>query len=108
MRWGNRRQKENWINILANFKSTYTKIYGINNYFKELDKTREDLAISISLEPTAEEINIMESSCEKKSTELEMIIMELKLLTTIYAKDIIFNRDKNLKDENTKLNTANN
>ena len=60
------------------------------------------------MEPTAEEINVMESNCEKKSTELEMILMELKLLTTRYAKDLKTNRDKKLRDENSKLNVANN
>ena len=84
----NRREKENSINMLTDFKFTYTKIYGISNYLKELDKAREDLAILMSLEPTAEDINKMESSCEKKSTEIEMILMELKLLTTRYAKDL--------------------
>ena len=77
--------------MLTDFKFTYTKIYGNSNYLKELDKAREDLAISMSLEPTAEDINEMESSHEKKRTELEMIHMELKLLTTIYAKDLKIN-----------------
>ena len=78
---------ENLVNILTDFKTTYIKLYGANNYFKEQYTAREDLAISVSLEPTAKEINIMESNCEKKSMELEMILMELKLLTTKYAKE---------------------
>ena len=84
------------------------ELYGANTYFKELDKPREELAISVSLEPTAEEINIMKSSCEKMSTELEMILMELKLLTTRYAKDLKAKKDKKLGDKNSKLKVANN
>ena len=42
-----------------------------------------------------------------KSTELEMILIELKLLTTRYAKDLRTKRDKQLKDENNKLSKAN-
>ena len=94
--------------MLNNFKYTFSKIYGINDYLNEINKAQEDLAISMSLEPTAEDINAMESSCEKKSMELEMILMELKLLTTKYAKEIKNKRDKSIKEENSKLNKANN
>ena len=86
----------------------FSKIYGINNYLKEINKAKEDLAISMSLEPTAEDINKMESSCEKKSMELEMILMELKLLTTKYAKEQKNKCDKRLGEENSNLNKANN
>ena len=86
--------KESKVELIETFKYTYSQIYGINTYLDELNKAKEDLAIATSLEPTAEEINSMESGCEKKSTELEMILMELKQLTTRYAKDLRSKREK--------------
>merc|ERR1712059_200771 len=82
------------VELIETFKYTYSQIYGINTYLDEINKANEDLAIATSLEPTAEEINLMETNCEKKSTALEMILMELKQLTTKYAKDIRSKREK--------------
>ena len=103
-----RKDKESKVEILNTFKYTFSKIYGINAYLDEINKAKEDLAITVSLEPTAEEINSMESSCEKKSTELEMILMELKQLTTKYSKNLKSKRDKKIKEVNSQLNKANN
>ena len=104
----NRRDNENKVEILEKFKLTFSNMYGVNTYLEELNMAKEDLAISMSLEPTAEDINKMESSCEKKSTELEMILMDLKLLTTKYAKETKNACDNSLRNENEKLNKANN
>ena len=49
---------------------------------------------TLSLEPSMQDINKMKSNLEKKSTELFMILMDIKLLTTKYVKD------KNQKEPN--------
>ena len=61
-----RRHKDYLFNIHSDFKPTYIEMYAANGYYRELDQTKENLAISVSIEPTAEYINIMETSCEKK------------------------------------------
>ena len=88
---------------LNDFKPTFIKFYGTNSHTQYLNKAADILALSMFLEPTVEDINMIESSCGKECTELEMILMELKLLTTRYAKDLRLKRDKKLTDENTKL-----
>ena len=44
---------------------------GINEYLKQTEIIEEKYAIALSLEPTAEEINMIPHELEKKSTKLE-------------------------------------
>ena len=58
-----------------------------------VEKIKEDYAIALSVEPTMEEINDLPSD-NRKGTELEMILMELKDLTINFTK----NETKTRKD----------
>ena len=72
--------------ILKDFKPLLTQVMGFNEYFKQTEITEEKYAIALSLEPTAEEINMIPHELEKKSTELEITLMDLKVMTQKYTK----------------------
>ena len=59
---------------------------GINEYLKQTETNKEKYAIALSLEPTAEEINEIPHELEKKSTELEITLMDLKVMTQKYTQ----------------------
>ena len=69
------------------------------------DKLKEEYAIALSLEPTMEEINNLPSD-NKKGTELEMILMELKDLTINFTKKEEKVRKDALKGINHDLTKA--
>ena len=89
----NQRNNETIFQNLNDFKTTYINFYGANSHTYHLDEDVAKLTLSMSLEPTAEDINRMQSSCEMKSTELKMILIELILLTMMYAKDLRIKKD---------------
>ena len=67
-------------------KPLLTQVMGHNEYFKQLELAEERYAIALSFEPTAEEINMIPHEVEKKSTELEITLMDLKVMTQKYTK----------------------
>ena len=92
--------------ILKEFKPLLTQVLGINEYLKQIEPNEEKYAIALSLEPTAEEINEIPHELEKKSTELEITLMDLKVMTQKYTKGKKIIQKHNLRDENLKLNKA--
>ena len=68
------------------FTKTFKTIYGNKKHKEQAFHDNLKYAIALSLEPTMDDINNMESNV-RKGTELEMVLMELKQLTTRYAKD---------------------
>ena len=76
---------------------TYVNYYDISTYINRVEEANEILSYWLSLEPTAGEINKMPNNVAKKGTELEMVLMELKTLTTNYAKTKKISTTKLLK-----------
>ena len=71
---------------LKDFNPLLTPVMGHNEYFKQIELVEETYAIALSLEPTAEEINMIPHKVEKKSTKLWITLMHLKVMTQKYTK----------------------
>ena len=103
-------KKEEMMTLIEN-RRNLQKIYnGIMEntkcYYYEpwVEKVKEDYAIALSVEPTMEEINDLPSD-NRKGTELEMILMELKDLTITFTKNETKKGKMHLKDSlKTSLN----
>ena len=67
---------EKYLNLLDNEEQTDT-------YFAKLHEAQEKYALALSLEPTVEEISYLISEV-KKGTELEVVLMNLKVFTLEY------------------------
>ena len=72
-----------------------------DNYLAMLEEAKEQYALALSLEPTVEDIIYLPSEV-KHGTELEVILMKLKVFTMEYLKKKNTIRKETLKEINTK------
>ena len=85
-----------------------TKRVTEEKYFKLLNNEEQTENYSaLSLEPTVEEISYLPSEV-KKRTELEVVLMKLKVFTLEYLTNKNKIRKETLNEINTKLNIAEN
>ena len=84
----------------------YFACYSLANPTKEqFEQAKEQYAIALSLEPTMEDINNLPSEVNK-GTELETVLMQLKVLTLEYCKKKNLIRKTTLDQLTTSLATA--
>ena len=92
--------EENYYNLLNNEEQT-------EEYLAILNDAKEQYALALSLEPTVEEISYLPSEVQK-GTELEVVLMKLKVFTLEYLKKKNKIRKETLSEINTKLSIAEN
>ena len=78
---------------------------GTCDYLNENEKSKEELAIAMPFEPTIDTIHELEFNV-RKGTELEIILMDLKYITTKYNKERVKKKNDKLSKINSELNQA--
>ena len=71
------------LHNIENYHQYTIDYQGKYRYLDQVEESKVQLAIAMSLEPSEEEINFLESDVTK-GTELEVILMELKDITIRY------------------------
>ena len=90
---------------IENYHPTTIKGLGQIKYTNILEEAKLMLALALSVEPTFEDINSLESEVSK-GTELEVILMELKDITIRYLTAQKKASDFRLKKATDELNLA--
>ena len=93
------------LQTIENYHPTTIRGLGQLKYIHLLEEAKLMLALALSVEPTFEEINSLESEVSK-GTELEIILMELKDITIRYITAQKIARDNRLKKATDELNKA--
>ena len=70
---------------LENYDHTTVNYLGKSKYIDQVEEAKLKIALAMSVEPTFEGINSLESEVTK-GTELEIILLELKDITIKYTK----------------------
>ena len=95
-----RMTEENYYKLLNKEEQT-------ENYPAILHEAKEQYALALSLELTVEEISYLPSEVQK-GTELEVVLMKIKVFTLEHIKNKIKIRKETLNEVNTKLSIAEN
>ena len=93
-----RSEEEKYLQLLDSEEQT-------DEYQARIQEAQEQYAIALSLEPSVEEISNLPTEV-KKGTELEIVLMKLKVFTLEYLKKKGKIKRETLKEINIKLCTA--